>query len=122
MHSDPGLVERLFEILPAALQPKKMFGGQCWMLNGNICVGVYKEFLITRIGADAYGKISTDPSVHPMDITGKPMKGWAKISPDGIEDDDVLKRYLDLAVRYVGSLAPKRPTQLHYSFYEPSME
>ncbi len=107
MHSDPGLVERLFEILPDTLEPKKMFGGQCWMLNGNMCVGVYKEFLITRIGVDSYKKLSADPNIQPMDITGKPMKGWAKVLPSGIEDDNDLKHHVDLAMGYVGSLPVK---------------
>ena len=56
---------------------------------------------------DAYEKISTDPNVFPMDITGKPMKGWAKNLPEGIEDDDALKRHVDLAICYVGSLPEK---------------
>ena len=107
MHSDPGLVERLFEILPDNLAPKKMFGGQCWMLNGNMCVGVYKEFLITRIGVDAFNKIEDDRHVYPMDITGKPMKGWAKIAPEGFASDEDLQRHIDLAMAFVATLPVK---------------
>ena len=107
MHSDPGLVQRLFEILPAELTPKKMFGGQCWMLNGNMCVGVYKEFLITRIGVEAYESIAQEAHVHPMDITGKPMKGWAKIAPEGIESDEALKAYIEQAIQFVSTLPHK---------------
>lgn len=107
MHSDPGLVERLFETLPDTLSPRKMFGGQCWMLNGNMCVGVYKEFLIVRIGVDAFNKIADDPHVYPMDITGKPMKGWAKIAPEGFGSDEDLQRHIDLAMAFVSALPVK---------------
>jgi len=31
---------------------EKMFGGIGWMLNGNMCVGIYKTWLITRIGEE----------------------------------------------------------------------
>ena len=107
MHSDPVLVERLSEILPAALEPKKMFGGQCWMLNGNMCIGVYQEFLITRIGMEAFEKIAGTPHVHPMDITGRPMKGWAKIGQAALRSKADLQHHIDLAVAFVSSL-PKR--------------
>lgn len=80
-----------------------MFGGQCWMLNGNICVGVYKDFLITRIGVDAFERIENHPHVHPMDITGKPMKGWAKIDQAAIADDEELRRHINLAIRFVSA-------------------
>lgn len=107
MHSDPALVERLFRHLPEVLTPKKMFGGQCWMLNGNMCIGVYKEFLITRIGVEAYKKIADNPHIYPMDITGKPMKGWAKIEQAAIKSDADLKRQIGLAVSFVETLPGK---------------
>lgn len=107
MHSDPGLVQRLLEILPAELEPRVMFGGQCWMLNGNMCVGVYKEFLITRIGVDALESIAKEPHVHPMDITGKPMKGWAKIAPEGIERDESLYFHIEQAIKFASTLPSK---------------
>ncbi len=84
-----------------------MFGGQCWMLNGNMCVGVYKEFLITRIGIDAYETIKDDDDVHPMDITGRPMKGWAKIGQTAIESDEDLRKHCDMAIYFVAQLPIK---------------
>lgn len=105
MHSDLKLLERLERILPASLDPKRMFGGQCWMLNGKMCVGVYHEYLITRIGPEAYAKIASEPGVGPMDITGKLMKGWAKVSPNGLTSDAELKKHVELAVTFVETLS-----------------
>jgi TfoX/Sxy family transcriptional regulator of competence genes len=31
---------------------KKMFGGVCHLLNGNMFCGVYKDFLILRLGEE----------------------------------------------------------------------
>ena len=31
------------------IEKKKMFGGICYLLNGNMCFGIYKEYLIVRI-------------------------------------------------------------------------
>jgi hypothetical protein len=53
-----------------------MFGGLCHLLNGNVFCGVYRDFLILRLGEDKAAKALNLPSVKPFDITGRPMKGW----------------------------------------------
>jgi TfoX/Sxy family transcriptional regulator of competence genes len=32
-----------------AVEKKKMFGGVCYLLKGNMAFGIYKEFLIVRM-------------------------------------------------------------------------
>ena len=109
MPFDPGLAERLSEILRAQpdMQEKKMFGGIGWMLNGNMCVGVYKDFLILRLGEDQADNLFKEQHVKPMDITGKPMKGWAMVSPDGYADDKSMKRYVGASIGFVRTLPSK---------------
>jgi hypothetical protein len=107
MHSDPDLVERLFQILPGTLEPRIMFGGQCWMLNGNMCVGVYKEYLILRVGQEKFETLLEQyDELRPMDITGKPMKGWGMI--DGVAcDDESFSHLVDESKKFVGTLPKK---------------
>ncbi len=71
---------------------KKMFGGVGFMLNGNMCVGVWKEFLILRLGLDQYDGALREPYVKEFDITGRPMRGWVMVEPGGVEEDEELKR------------------------------
>jgi len=42
-----------------------------------------------------------------MDFTGKVMKGWAMIHPDGISEDEDLRRYVDMAIMFCAALPPK---------------
>jgi TfoX N-terminal domain len=109
MPYDPGLAQRLAEILEdrPGFQLKKMFGGIGWLLNGNMCAGVYKEWLITRVGEEMGGQIFREQHVKPMDITGRPMKGWMMVAPDGVADDAALHRYVELAIAFVTSLPKK---------------
>ncbi|MGE3623019.1 MAG: TfoX/Sxy family protein [Bdellovibrionales bacterium] len=109
MPFDPGLAERLSEILDSrkGFELKKMFGGIGWLLNGHMCVGVYKEWLIIRVGEASAAKLFGEKHVKPMDITGKPMKGWAMISPDGVCEDSDLSRYVELAEKFVKTLPKK---------------
>ena len=86
---------------------KKMFGGVCFLLNGNMLVGVWKEFLIARLGPDRGDEALMEPHVKKMDITGKPMKGWIMVEPEGVEDDDQLKDWIQKAVKFVKTLPGK---------------
>ena len=86
---------------------KRMFGGVCFLLNGNMLVGVWKDSLIARLGPDQGDEALLEPHVRKMDITGKPMKGWIMVEPEGVEDDDRLKGWIQQAVKFVGKLPGK---------------
>lgn len=109
MAYDPGLAERIAEFigLRPDMEEKKMFGGIVWMMNGNMCVGVWRDYLIVRVGVEGAQGIVDHPGVSAMDFTGKPMKGWAKVAPDGVADDDELGHFIGLAETFVGTLPPK---------------
>ena len=86
---------------------KKMFGGVGFLLHDNMLVGVWKNSLIARLGPEQYEKALQEPHVVEFDITGKPMKGWVMVEPDGIENDEQLHRWIDLAWTFVENLPAK---------------
>ena len=88
-------------------EAKKMFGGICHLLNGNMFCGVYKDFLILRLGPDKAGDALKLPYVRPFDITGRPMKGWVMVAEDGFNSDNDLKKWLDQTRRFVSTLPSK---------------
>lgn len=86
---------------------KKMFGGVGFLLNGNMLVGVWKTSMIVRLGPDNYDDALREPHVGEFDITGKPMKGWVMVEPDGIESDEQLSQWIERATEFVESLPKK---------------
>lgn len=86
---------------------KKMFGGVGFLLHGNMCVGVWKEFLILRLGSEAYHNALGEPFVREFDITGRSMTGWVMVHPDGFADDAELASWIERAVRFVKTLPAK---------------
>ncbi len=76
------------------METKKMFGGVCHQLKGNIVSGVHKDKLILRLGPDEAPKALTQKDVVSFDITGRPMKGWVMVEKDGFEADAALKSWL----------------------------
>lgn len=86
---------------------KKMFGGLCFLLNGNLCVGVWKHYLILRIGPEEAMDALRQPSVKEFDVTGRAMKGWVMVDESALADFDVLRGWIDQAVRFVRTLPIK---------------
>lgn len=86
---------------------KKMFGGLAFLLTGQMCVGVWRDFLVARVGPGAYAEALEMPHVREFDITGRPMRGWVLVEPEGVEAASELKAWLDRSVRFVESLPPK---------------
>jgi TfoX/Sxy family transcriptional regulator of competence genes len=91
----------------AGFAEKKMFGGVGFLLDGNMCVGVWKHWLIARIGPDAYAAALQKPGVKEFDITGRPMTGWVMIDPSGARDELELNAWIDQAVEFVRTLPAK---------------
>ena len=84
-----------------------MFGGVCHLLSGDRFCGVYKDFLILRIGEENADKALTPPHVKPFDITGRPMKVWVMLGQDGFKTDQHVADFLNQAKKFVSSLPPK---------------
>jgi TfoX/Sxy family transcriptional regulator of competence genes len=86
---------------------KKMFGGIGFLLNGNLLVGVWKDSLIVRLGRDLAEEALLKPHVKEFDITGRPVKGWVLVEPDGLAEADQLKDWIERALKFVGKLPAK---------------
>ena len=86
---------------------KKMFGGVCHLLNGNMFCGVFKDYLILRLGEENARRAVDKPFVKPFDITGKPMKGWVMVAEKGFRQDQQLSNWLQSAKRFAETLPPK---------------
>jgi hypothetical protein len=85
---------------------KEMFGGICFLLNGNLLVDVWKDSLIARIGPDEGEAALRERHVRAFDITGRPMRNWVAVGPEGVEDDQ-LKAWIDRATKFVRTLPKK---------------
>ena len=109
MAFDEGLAQRVREALEEkqGFEEKKMFGGICFLLQGNMACGVLKEDLIVRIGPEKYEESLKLPHTRKFDFTGKAMKGWVVVSQEGHESDIILYEWIQKGADYALSLPPK---------------
>jgi TfoX/Sxy family transcriptional regulator of competence genes len=109
MAADESLTARIRDALArtANVEERTLFGCACFFLNGNVLVGVWKDALIARVGPDEGEAALREPHVRQFDITGKPMRNWVAVEPEGVEDDDQLLDWIRRAEAFVGALPAK---------------
>jgi TfoX/Sxy family transcriptional regulator of competence genes len=89
------------------IEEKRMFGGIGFLLNGNLLVGVRKDSLLVRLGLEQSDEALKQAHVSEFKISGRAMKGWVLVAPEGVKDDDELSGWVQRAVQFVGKLPAK---------------
>ncbi|MEQ8798317.1 MAG: TfoX/Sxy family protein [Salinisphaeraceae bacterium] len=109
MAYDSGLTERIADCLRdhAFIESRAMFGGLAFFINGNMLAAVLGDELVVRVGPAAWEGALALPHARKMDFTGRPMRGFVTVDPDGIEDDGDLAAWLDRGIAFAGNLLPK---------------
>jgi len=106
---DEDLAWRVRERLAAepGLTEKAMFGGLAFLLDGNMAVGLSGAELMVRVGPEASDDALARPHTRPFDMTGRPMKGWILVAPDGVADERELGAWVGRGVSFARSLPSK---------------
>ena len=90
------------------VEKKKMFGGLCYLLKGNMAFGIYKDLLIVRMDKEQAKQSLKDRNVQPFDITGRPMAGWIMVRESGWKGQAGLATWLGIGKQFALSLPEKQ--------------
>lgn len=109
MAYDEGHAQILRDLLVQTdgITEKKMFGGLCFLQNGNMLCGVHKDGGMFRVGKVNEEAALAVNGVDPLSFTGRKMGGMVDISEDTLADESALNELLRLADRFVGKMPPK---------------
>ena len=101
--------QRILDVLGPlpGLDSKKMFGGMCYLLNGNMLCGVIDNRMIVRLNKQSHEEAMTRPHTHPFDYTGKAMSGWLTVDEEGCQSEEDLADWVQVCLEYVRTLPPK---------------
>jgi TfoX/Sxy family transcriptional regulator of competence genes len=99
------LVERVRNRLQKAniTEKKKMMGGLIFMVNEKMCVGVDidkktgLDRLMVRVGKASHDQLIFKNGSREMDFTGKVMRGFLFISPEGFDAESDLDFWIEKA-------------------------
>lgn len=109
MAYDEGLASILRDDLAdlSGVTEKKMFGGLCFLLNGNMLCGVHKDGGMYRVGKDNEVAALEIDGASPMAFTGRKMGGMVDVTDDLLADDLRREAVLALALQFVAPMPAK---------------
>ena len=109
MAYDEYFADRIHNILGNSGQDyfaKKMMGGLIFMVNEKMACGIHydkkkaTDLLMARIGEDAAEINKSRKGSHPMDFTGRPMRGYVFVTPEGYDSDADLEHWIGLCLDF----------------------
>ena len=109
MAYDTHLADRVRSLLNRRLEfsERKMFGGICFMLGGNMCCGVTTTELMLRLGPEGAAEALSEPHTREMDFTGRSIKSMIYVEPEGYQTEEALRRWVERAATFAASLPAK---------------
>lgn len=109
MAYDESLAQRVRGLLEGrpGFEEKKMFGGLCFLLRGNMACGTLKDDLIVRVGPEQYERALKQPHTRKFDMTGRPMKGWVMVSAEGHDTEERLSCWVEEGAAFALTLPEK---------------
>ena len=113
MAYDEDLAERFRQAASrlGAITEKRMMGGQCFFLNGNMLGGADRSKeglrrLMFRVGKDNLAEALERPGASSMELGGRRMGGMVFVDAATC-DDQALIAWLDLVASFVRTLPAK---------------
>ena len=103
MAYDEYLAERVKGILKEkhiVFEEKKIMGGLCYMVDDKMCLGIVKNNLMARIGPEIYQEALQKKGCKEMDFTGRTMKGYVFVEPEGVDMEDDLNEWVQLCLDF----------------------
>ena len=102
------LADRVRQRLSSAhiTEEKKMMGGLVFMVNHKMCIGIDvdkstgRDRLMVRVGKAPYEQLLFKKGSRVMDFTGKVMRGFLFIDPEGFDTDDDLDFWIEKALEF----------------------
>jgi TfoX/Sxy family transcriptional regulator of competence genes len=110
MAHDEELARRVRALLDsrADADERKLFGGICFLVRGNIACGVRgDERMVRAEPEDADELIESEPGARPFDNGGRPIRGWLWVAAEATAGDADLERWVRRGEAFAAGLPPK---------------
>jgi hypothetical protein len=84
----------------------KMMGGLCFKVDNKMLCAIFinknygDSLIMARIGESIYLDELKKPECLSMDFTGRAMKGYIYVTPEGFDTEDDLEYWIQLCLNY----------------------
>lgn len=87
---------------------KRMFGGLGFMVGGRMVAAASRGgTMMLRVDPAEGGALVDGSAVRHFEMGGRELSGWLSLQPSAVEDEAVLRSWLDRGLAYVATLPPK---------------
>ena len=87
---------------------KRMFGGLAFLVGGNMAVAASGQGgLMVRVDPASSEELVGGAGVTRMEMRGREMDGWLRVTSAAVEDDAELDRWVGIGVGYARGLPAK---------------
>ncbi|MCB9081117.1 MAG: TfoX/Sxy family protein [Lewinellaceae bacterium] len=93
-------IRRSLQVQRAVFTEKRMMGGLTFLVEDKMCVGVVGDNLMARIDPEIYEVALQKPGAREMDFTGRPMKGYVFVEPEGVDREEDLAAWVKLCLAF----------------------
>ena len=114
MAYDEGTAARVRKLLAGQrhVAEKKMMGGLCFMVDNVMCCTISgRGGMLFRVGPEAHARMLQEPHTSPMEMRGRIMSGFVRVSDEGTRTDAGLKAWVKRALDFVATMPAKPPAK-----------
>src|SRR6266498_3287625 len=92
-------VREIFTEMGINFEAKLIMGILCFRVDGTMCAGILDQQLIVRIDPANETTALAKPNCKPMYFTGRPMKDFMFIDPNGTRSREQILEWLEFALK-----------------------
>ena len=93
-------MRRVFNDKSIPFEEKKMMGGLGIMMDDKLCIGIFKNELMARVGPHDIDTLLERPHCRQMQNGERIMKGYISVEPDGYDLDSDLEFWIEACIKF----------------------
>ena len=90
---------------------KKQMGGVGWLMNGNMCCGVYEDLLVVRVDPTLTDLLIEKPDMQLFGHREGENDSFISVAKNIYSHRKALHKFLEHSLNYTASLPPNSPSQ-----------
>jgi TfoX-like protein len=110
MAHDESLADRIRELIGGHpdVAEQRMFGGLAFLVGGHMSVSASgKGGIMVHCDPADTDRLVQEPGASRMEMRGREMDGWLRVTTTAVADDTALQRWVDIGTSYAATLPPK---------------
>ena len=101
MAYDRDLADRIRSLVPpgTAVAERAMFGGLAFLVDGSMAIAASGQGgVLVRVDPAESERLMAASGAVPMEMRGRPLRGWLRVEADRLRTDEQLAPWVDLGV------------------------